>query len=135
MRIITRGGDDWTDHFPSIASVVEWMEINTAIFGGEAVVLDEHGRSDFGALQQTFRGRGGKRPAGEALHVAFELLYFDGHDLAAIPLFDRRQILSALLDDPTGYIRFSEDLGQVGESLLRLASEMGLEGIIGKNET
>lgn len=135
VRVITRGGHDWTDRFPAIAAAVGELEAETLILDGEAVVLDEQGRSDFGALQQALGGRGGKRRAGEALFYAFDLLYFDGHDLTRMPLYDRRQILAGLLGEAAGTIRYSEDLGEDGASLLRYACRMGLEGIIGKHET
>ncbi len=52
VRILTRGGHDWTDRFPSIAAEAPHLPLKTAILDGEAVVLDEQGRSDFGLLQR-----------------------------------------------------------------------------------
>ncbi|ASY60437.1 ATP-dependent DNA ligase clustered with Ku protein, LigD (plasmid) [Sinorhizobium sp. CCBAU 05631] len=49
---MTRGGYDWTDRFPAIAAEARLLGLKTAILDGEAVVLDEHGRSDFGMLQR-----------------------------------------------------------------------------------
>ncbi|AYG70659.1 hypothetical protein CCGE531_32320 (plasmid) [Rhizobium sp. CCGE531] len=69
----------------------------TAILDGEAVVLDDVGRSDFGALQQALGGRGGKRSAGQAIFYAFDLLYFDGHDLRQMELSERRQVLPGVV--------------------------------------
>ena len=136
VRILTRGGHDWTERFPAVADAVQKMWPATMILDGEAVVLDEHGRSDFGELQQALGGRGGKRRAGEAIFYAFDLLYLEGHDLTRKPLYDRRQMLGALLDQANGtIIRFSEDIGTDGASLLKSACAMGLEGIIGKDET
>ena len=81
VRIITRGGHDWTHRFPTIATAAQALGVRTAILDGEAVVLDEKGRSDFGALQRSLGGRGGKKASTESILVAFDLLYFDGHDL------------------------------------------------------
>jgi bifunctional non-homologous end joining protein LigD len=135
VRIITRGGHDWTDRFPVIAEAAGRMEAKTLILDGEAVVLDDQGRSDFGALQQALGGRGGKRRAAEALFYAFDLLYLNGHDLTRMPLHDRRALLQAMTHVPGGVIRLSEEIGQNGTDLLKSACGMGLEGIIGKNET
>ncbi|KRE11733.1 hypothetical protein ASE66_24825 [Bosea sp. Root483D1] len=52
VRIITRGGHDWTHRFPSIADDAAELDADSFILDGEAVVLDEAGRSDFGLLQQ-----------------------------------------------------------------------------------
>lgn len=57
---------------------------------GEAVVLNAQGRSDFGALQRSLGGRGGKRASTESVLFAFDLLYFDGHDLTGTELSVRR---------------------------------------------
>jgi bifunctional non-homologous end joining protein LigD len=133
VRVITRGGHDWTERFPSIADAARKIDANTLILDGEAIVLDEQGRADFGALQQALGGRGGKRRAGEALFYAFDLLYLNGHDLTRMPLHDRRALLESLAHVPGGVIRFSEEIGEDGAELLRAACGMGLEGIIGKN--
>ncbi|SOC47132.1 bifunctional non-homologous end joining protein LigD [Rhizobium subbaraonis] len=135
VRIITRGGHDWTERFPAIAQAAEAIDADTLILDGEAVVLDEQGRSDFGALQQALGGRGGKRSASEALFCAFDLLYLNGHDLTGMPLRDRRAMLEAICHVPGGIIRLSEEIGDNGAELLKVACGMGLEGIIGKNES
>jgi len=61
VRILTRGGHDWTHLFPAIAAEAKRFSVSTAILDGEAVVFDEQGRSDFGRLQQSLGGRGAKR--------------------------------------------------------------------------
>jgi bifunctional non-homologous end joining protein LigD len=66
VRILTRGGHDWTRSFPAIAEAAREIG-GTAILDGEAVVLDASGRSNFGALQQALGGRGWKRSASEAI--------------------------------------------------------------------
>jgi hypothetical protein len=84
VRIITRGGHDWTHRFPAIAAAAKDLGVGTAILDGEAVVLNADGRSDFGALQRSLGGRGGKRSSTESILFAFDLLYFDGHDLTVL---------------------------------------------------
>ena len=66
VRIITRGGFDWTPRFPTIAHDALQLGLDSAILDGEAVVLDKRGAADFGALQKALGGRGGKRFASEA---------------------------------------------------------------------
>jgi bifunctional non-homologous end joining protein LigD len=55
VSVITCGGHDWTDRFPTIAATAQKLGVGTAILDGEAVVLDDKGRSDFGALQRSLR--------------------------------------------------------------------------------
>ncbi len=132
IRIITRGGHDWTDRFPSIAAAARTVGVGTAILDGEAAVLDAQGRSDFGALQRSLGGRGGRQASGEAILYAFDLLYFDGHDLTGMELSGRRHLLKDLIGESEGPIRLSQDFEADGEALLSAARENGLEGIIAK---
>lgn len=134
VRILTRGGHDWTDRFPAIVAQAKRLSFSTAILDGEAVVFDEQGRSDFGRLQQSLGGRGGKRTSREAVFLAFDLLYFDGRDLTGTELSARRHLLEGLV--PAGgedAIRLSEEIEADGDVLLRIACEHGLEGIIAKD--
>lgn len=132
VRIITRGGHDWTDCFPAIAEAAKKLGVRSAILDGEAVVLDEHGRSDFGALQKSLGGRGGKKASTASILYAFDLLYFNGHDLTGTELSVRRHLLADLLDGADGSIRFSENVAGDPTELLATAC-LGLEGIIAKH--
>ncbi|WP_426232098.1 non-homologous end-joining DNA ligase [Pararhizobium sp. DWP3-4] len=132
VRIITRGGHDWTHRFPAIADAAGKLGVGTAILDGEAVVLNDDGHSDFGALQRSLGGRGGKRASTEAVLFAFDLLYFDGHDLTGTELSVRRHLLEDLLDDAGTTIRLSEEVDGDGGELLENARSLGLEGVIAK---
>lgn len=132
VKIITRGGHDWTTRFPAIAKAALALPVHTAILDGEAVVLDEQGRSDFGALQRSLGGRGGKKSSAEAILYAFDLLYLDGHDLTQSELRVRRHLLQGLVGR-SGSIQLSEEIAGDGNVLLANACALGLEGIIAKN--
>jgi bifunctional non-homologous end joining protein LigD len=133
VRILTRGGHDWTSRFPAIAAAAKELGVATAILDGEAVVLDELGRSNFGALQRSLGGRGGKRTSTEAVFFAFDLLYFDGHDVRGMELSSRRHLLEGLLENQSEAIRFSEEIEGSGEDAFNAAAEHGLEGVIAKD--
>jgi bifunctional non-homologous end joining protein LigD len=133
VRLITRGGHDWTHRFPAIAAAASQLGVATAILDGEAVVLDEQGRSDFGALQRSLGGRGGKRTSTESIFYAFDLLYFDGHDLTRTELSVRRHLLEDLIEGASGAIQLSEEVGGDGARLLENACAIGLEGIVAKH--
>ncbi|MBB3571819.1 non-homologous end-joining DNA ligase [Rhizobium sp. BK491] len=131
VRILTRGGHDWADRFPAIAKEAAGFG-TTMILDGEAVVLDEQGRADFGALQRALGGRSGHRRASEAIFYAFDLLYLDGHDLTKLDLAERRHLLEGLIKEHSGVIRLSEELDADPDELLAAACTHGLEGIIAK---
>jgi bifunctional non-homologous end joining protein LigD len=132
VRVLTRGGHDWTHRFPTIAHDARELGLDTAILDGEAVVLDEKGASNFGALQKALGGRGGKAFASSAILYAFDLLYLDGRDLRALPLDERRGMLERLIGKQHSSIRLSEEVDAHGADFLKLACQLGLEGIIAK---
>ncbi|TBA75502.1 ATP-dependent DNA ligase [Rhizobium ruizarguesonis] len=133
VRILTRGGHDWTSRFPAIERAAKELPVATAILDGEAVVLDDQGRPDFGLLQQSLGARGGKKRSSTALFMTFDLLYFDGHDLRNSELGMRRHLLEDLVPaEGQGDIRLSEEIEADGDQLLPSACQHGLEGIIAK---
>ena len=133
VHFLTRGGHDWTARFPAVADAAGELGVASAILDGEAVLLDEQGRSDFGALQRSLGGRGGKLASGSSVFYAFDLLYLDGHDLQTMDLSSRRHLLEELLDGREGAIRFSEQIEGDAVSIFNAGCENGLEGVIFKD--
>jgi bifunctional non-homologous end joining protein LigD len=136
VRIITRGGHDWTHRFPAIADAAKALGPTTMILDGEAVVLDEQGRSDFGLLQNSLGASGtagGKLPSRNSILYAFDLLYLDGHDLRAMEYSARRHLLEDVLDGQGAAIRISEEFDADPDDFLAHACQLGLEGIIAKH--
>lgn len=132
VRVLTRGGHDWTYRFPTIVKAVRELGPATMILDGEAVVLDEQGRSDFNALVGSLGGRGGKKVSTDTVFYAFDLLYLDGHDISMLSLEERRMLLDPLLEHASGAVRLPEMIESDGASLFASAAELGLEGIIAK---
>lgn len=135
IRILTRGGHDWTHRFPAIEQAARALGPATMIIDGEAVVLDAEGRPDFGLLQQSL-GASGKQAgnrASDAIFYAFDLIYFDGHDLRGVEYRSRRHLLDDLLTGKDGGIRLSETLDAEPAVLLEHVCRLGLEGIVGKH--
>ena len=99
-------------------------------------MLDARGLPSFSLLQK--RGRLTRRAdvARAALELpasiyAFDLLAFDGFDLRALPLVERKAALRALLP-VAGALRYSEHFDAQGEAMFDEAERLGLEGIVGK---
>ena len=61
----------------------------------------------------------------------FDLIWFDGYDLSALPLVARKSVLREALTfaDP---LRFSEHLDEDGEVAFKAACEKGWEGLVAK---
>src|ERR1700733_13469534 len=71
VRLITRGGYDWTKRFPWIAEAALKNRRKQFVIDGEAVILGVDGVSDFNALHA------GKNNA-EVQLCAFDVLAMDG---------------------------------------------------------
>ena len=130
VRLLTRKGLDWTARMPDIAAAAGRLNVKDAILDGEAVVLDEHGVSNFADLQAAFQ-EGGQR---YITYFAFDLLHLDGHNLRGLPLSERKRILSDVLSnsDKESPLRFSEHLEADADEVFKKACALGAEGIVSK---
>ncbi|MDX1194751.1 ATP-dependent DNA ligase [Sinorhizobium medicae] len=133
VRILTRGGYNWTERFPTIVDDVRRLAMKTAILDGEAVVLDDKGRSDFGMLQRALGRLPSAVEAGAIVFYAFDLLYIDGRDLRRLPLRERRRLLEPLVAGREGAVRLSEEVQADADEFFRVACAHGLEGVIAKH--
>src|ERR1700741_4760125 len=79
VRLITRGGYDWTRRYPLIVGAGLKNRQKRFVIDGEAVILGVDGISDFNALHS------GKQDA-EVQFCAFDVLAIDGADAHAMPL-------------------------------------------------
>lgn len=128
-RLITRNGKDWTDRFSHVAEAAAALPCDEALLDGEAVVLNEHGVSEFQALQNALR-----RTAANVLYYVFDLLYIDGYDLTGVSLRQRKEALAGLVGavPEPGPMRYADHVEGRGAAFFEQACRMGLEGIIAK---
>lgn len=131
VRMLTRTGLDWTAQFgASLRSAFEKLHCQNAILDSEIVVLTDKGISSFAALQAALT----QARVDDLVCFIFDLLFLDGQDLRGEPLLARKQRLAGLLGPQTGdsILRYSEDFMESGETMLRHACRMGLEGVVSK---
>ena len=127
VRLITRGGYDWTKRYPWIAESALKNRIRQFVIDGEAVILGVDGISDFNALHS------GKHSE-EVQLCAFDVLAMDGDDLRRLPLSMRKASLARLLRGrPEGIFINPFEQGEIGPDLFRKACEFGLEGLVSKS--
>jgi len=130
-RLLTRTGLDWTERFGErIPKALAMLNCRNAIVDGEIVVLADNGVSSFSSLQaELSEGRGDR-----LVYYLFDLLYLDGEDLRGEPLTERKARLQELLGktDGNGVLRYSEHFVQPGNTMLKHACRMGLEGVVSK---
>jgi bifunctional non-homologous end joining protein LigD len=133
VRLITRNEKDRTSHYPDLVDGLLRHEAPPLIADGEIVAFQGDVTS-FSRLQQRM---GNARPnarqiAAVPVHMyVFDLVWFDGYDLTALPLTARKAILHQAIafEDP---IRFSDHIEEEGEAAYRAACQKGWEGLIAK---
>ncbi|MER8569115.1 DNA ligase D [Mesorhizobium sp. M0924] len=130
VRLITRGGIDWTKRYGDLPQAFSRLPLSQAIIDGEIMVLDEKGISRFALLQDALSAG-----AGSKLHFyAFDLLHLDGWDLRKAPLARRKALLAELLagQGANSAIQLSDHVEGDGQGLYDQASILGLEGVVSK---
>jgi bifunctional non-homologous end joining protein LigD len=111
VRLITKGGYDWSKHFPLIVEAALKNRQKQFVIDGEAVILDVDGYSDFNALHS------GKHND-EVQLLAFNVLAMDGDDLRKLPLTMRKANLVRLLARrPDGIFLSDFEQGEIGPDL------------------
>jgi ATP-dependent DNA ligase len=126
VRLITRGGYNWTDRYPWIVEAALKNRQKRFVIDGEAVILGVDGISDFDALHS------GKHNE-EVQLCAFDILVEGGDDLRKLPLSMRKANLERLLARrPEGIFINPFERGEIGPDLFAAACRMGLEGLVSK---
>jgi bifunctional non-homologous end joining protein LigD len=133
VRLLTRNEKDRTSHYPDLISAIVHDETPPLIADGEIVAFDGEVTS-FSKLQgrmQNARPSSANVAAMPVYFYLFDLVWFDGYDLSALPLVARKAVLREALTfaDP---LRFSEHLDEEGEAAYRAACQKGWEGIVAK---
>jgi bifunctional non-homologous end joining protein LigD len=128
VSLLSRNENELTERFPETVEAIKALPARECVIDGEAVALDEEGRSSFQLLQaREMEGR--KNPV---YFYAFDLLQLDGKSLLSLPLEARKNILEKLCAESGDPIRYSSAIGGDAKRLLEEVKRRGLEGIIGK---
>jgi bifunctional non-homologous end joining protein LigD len=125
VRLITRGGNDFSSRFPFIAMAVGKLPVRSCLIDGEAIVCDENGLAVFDLIRRHGALAG-------AVLCAFDLLELDGRVLRREPLETRKALLTKLLKGQQTSIVLNEHYEDDGEIVFREACKLGCEGIVSK---
>ena len=123
VKLLSRNDNDLTQRFQNVAKeIAKAVKSPHAVLDGEVCALDDRGRASFSAMQQ------GGAPL---VYYAFDLLELDGEPLLELPLEERQERLTQLLDPRSRIVRPSERFDD-GEALLEAVTAQDLEGIMAK---
>jgi DNA ligase-1 len=134
--LLTRHGNDVTRQYPELHNVPLRRPADIVLDGEIAYVEPETGKTDFHTLQQRFRMKGSLRIR-EAMslipmrYFVFDVLYYNGIDLREFPLYARKRMLQAILEDNDYFKQMAFEVGN-GIGLLGKSEALGLEGVMGK---
>lgn len=127
-QLRSRGGLDWNDTFPEVATAVQALPVRDACLDGELVVLDKDGHSDFSELQRVIDGTS----KAQVRYLVFDLPGLAGVDLRKSPLQARKSLLKQLLGDKTGILAYSDHVAGHGAEVFAETKKAGIEGVISK---
>ncbi|HSW25462.1 MAG TPA: non-homologous end-joining DNA ligase, partial [Burkholderiaceae bacterium] len=130
-RLFTRNGHDWSSKMPALIDELAALKLKGTWLDGEVVVFGPDGLPHFNALQNAFDGKA----TSDITYFVFDVPYFEGHDLRAAPLRERRALLEAFLEQhPSEHVRFSSGFDADPANLMRSAEQLKLEGILAKRD-
>ncbi|MGH6736161.1 MAG: non-homologous end-joining DNA ligase [Methyloceanibacter sp.] len=122
--LYSRNGNDISKKYPSICAALARIK-QKAVFDGELVALDAHGRSRFQLLQNV-----GREPT-RLQYCVFDLLYLDGKDLRDEPLLKRKAALAKVLPN-SPFLLYSTHVVGEGIKAFNKAKRVHEEGVIAK---
>ncbi len=91
VRLVTRNDNDWTMRFHVVAEALGEVPVETAIFDGEVVSLNDRGVSNFQKLQNALK----TGDDASLVYYVFDLPYLNGYDLTNVPLVERKERFAA----------------------------------------
>ena len=128
--LLTRKGLDWSSKFPTL--ITEGARLPDCMLDGEVVALNSEGAMSFGALQNAIS----ESDTSDVIFYVFDLLFFANADWRAQPLVARKEQLKKLLKNrgrgAKAAIRYVDHFEDQGDTVLKSACQMGLEGIVSK---
>jgi len=133
VRLCSRTGKDLNPAYPELVDALVAEPAADFVLDGEIVAFEGE-RTSFERLQRRMQVRDPERARRSGVEVflyAFDLLHLDGHDLRALPLLARKELLAQALRFE-GPLRYSSHRAGDGEAFFAEACRRGWEGLIAK---
>jgi bifunctional non-homologous end joining protein LigD len=136
MRIESRNLNDVSSRYPELRALGRQLGAREAVFDGEIVAFDEHGRPSFERLQRRMHLSSEsaiRRVAQEApvTYLIFDVLHLDGRLTFGLAYRERRELLDELNLNGVSWQTPAYHEGE-GRDFLAATAAHGLEGIVAK---
>ena len=133
-----RNGRSATASYAEIARALSLLPIDDALLDGEIVTFDAEGKPSFERLAPRIHAQ---RPLDIELarakvpvvYLVFDLLALGGRDLTALPLVERKRILTQLVRG-RGLVRVLDHIEDDGSALYDFCRRERLEGVVAKRK-
>ncbi len=136
ITIYSRSGRDITKQFPELLDA-DHFEVESGIFDGEIVNLDEQGRPVFSNVISRMHTQGSSgiervKQKNPVVCYLFDILEVDGKIVTKEPMYKRQEWLACTIKKGKPY-KMSEAIID-GKGLFQATKQMSLEGIMAKDK-
>jgi len=104
VKILSRYGDDITEHFPTLVEAAKKLKHDITL-DGEITVKDEKSKTHFEKIISLLKSKKPKRYP--VIYHVFDILSVEGKDIKNKPLIERKKILSRILKKTPRTIRIT----------------------------
>ena len=125
VKLYSRNGITFENSYPVVVRELKRIKEN-CVLDGEIVVLNDEGNPEFQLLQHYENNT--HRPI---QYYVFDLLSLHEHDICALPLIERKELLKKLIKK-NAVIKYSDHIKGAGKSFFEVTREKKLEGIMAK---
>ena len=135
VELRSRRGVEITKQYPSLVAALQKQQASSMVLDGEICALDAGGVPRFQLLQpriNLLRGDNARVDAEQpVVFFLFDLLYLDGYDLKAVPLRERKALMTSRLQ-AFDNLRLLSSIEGDGRDVAEGATALGFEGVVGK---
>lgn len=136
VNLLSRNHHNMNDIYPELVQALTAQEADNFIIDGEIITRNKKGVSDFQALQgrinvRAYSQEGYKQKKIAIAYCVFDLMYLDGYDTRALPLYIRKKLLKKLFKYNKMLV-YSTDVVGKGIPLFKKACKLKWEGVIAK---
>ena len=137
LQVFTKHRNERTDFYPELSEVSGLLDGKQAVLDGEIVVFGEEERPSFyyALIRERVRDAGRVRRYSElypAKYILFDIMEYNGRDLTATPLLERKRILENAVAR-SGNISRTDPFPD-GRGLYELMKAKNWEGIVSKRK-
>lgn len=135
VTLLSRNNHSMNSLYPEVVAALTQQAADNFIIDGELVSLNKQGVSDFQLLQGRINlladSKVRSQKSIQIFYYIFDLIYLDGYDIRALPLFVRKSLLVKLLNYNAMLI-YTEHVLEKGIPFFKKACKLHWEGLIAK---